>query len=161
MASYFIIGQNQFILFKQHLENITRWFQQMYIDLYKIVLVPRLISFLITYFFSTLRPADCARFGSTCTKIGMIQRRLAWPLCKDVAFLFHGDGLNPCLPYNVTNLCPQFIRHSVYQIQSLKSISHFHCIIIRDLSQVIPEWSSGFPYFLQFKSEFGNKEFMI
>ena len=27
--------------------------------------------------------------------------------------------------------------------------------------QVIPEWSSGFPYFLQFKSEFGNKEFMI
>ena len=24
-----------------------------------------------------------------------------------------------------------------------------------------PEWSSGFPYFLQFKSEFGNKEFMI
>ena len=27
--------------------------------------------------------------------------------------------------------------------------------------KVIPEWSSGFPYFLQFKSEFGNKEFMI
>ena len=25
----------------------------------------------------------------------------------------------------------------------------------------IPEWFSGFPYFLQFKSEFGNKEFMI
>ena len=23
------------------------------------------------------------------------------------------------------------------------------------------EWSSGFPYFLQFQSEFGNKEFMI
>ena len=23
------------------------------------------------------------------------------------------------------------------------------------------EWSGGFPYFLQFKSEFGNKEFMI
>ena len=34
-------------------------------------------------------------------------------------------------------------------------------IIIRDLIQVIPEWSSGFPYFLQFQSEFGNKEFMI
>ena len=55
----------------------------MYIDLYKIVLVQRLISFLITYFFSTLRPADCAHFGSVCTKIGMIQRRLAWPPCKD------------------------------------------------------------------------------
>ena len=26
---------------------------------------------------------------------------------------------------------------------------------------VIPEWSSGFPYFLQFKFEFDNKEFMI
>ena len=25
----------------------------------------------------------------------------------------------------------------------------------------MPEWSSGFPYFLQFQSEFGNKEFMI
>ncbi|KAM7245949.1 hypothetical protein CapIbe_002247, partial [Capra ibex] len=24
-----------------------------------------------------------AHFGSTYTKIGMIQRRLAWPLCKD------------------------------------------------------------------------------
>ena len=27
--------------------------------------------------------------------------------------------------------------------------------------KIIPEWSSGFPYFIQFKSEFGNKEFMI
>ena len=26
---------------------------------------------------------------------------------------------------------------------------------------VILEWSSGFPYFLQFKSKFGNKEFMV
>jgi len=25
----------------------------------------------------------------------------------------------------------------------------------------MPEWSSGFPYFLQFKSQFGNKDFMI
>ena len=25
----------------------------------------------------------CAHFGSTYTKIGTIQRRLAWPLCKD------------------------------------------------------------------------------
>ena len=43
----------------------------------------------------------------------------------------------------------------------LESICHFHCIIIRDLIYVTPEWSSCFPYFLQFKSEFGNKEFMI
>ena len=34
---------------------------------------------------------------------------------------------------------------------------HFHFHLIK----VIPEWSSGFPYFLLFKSEFGNKEFMI
>ena len=93
--------------------------------------------------------------------------------CSSHQFLFHGDGLDPCLLYNVTNFSPQFIRHSIYQIgplnlnstllitQSLKSISHFHCIIIRDLIQVIPEWSSGFPYFLLFKSEFGNKEFMV
>ena len=33
--------------------------------------------------------------------------------------------------------------------------------IIRDFISVIPEWSRGFPCFLQFKSEFGNKEFMI
>ena len=31
---------------------------------------------------------------------------------------------------------------------------HFHFLFI-------PEWSNGFPYFLQFKLEFGNKEFMI
>ena len=29
------------------------------------------------------------------------------------AFLFHGDGLDPCLLYNVTNLIPYFMRHSI------------------------------------------------
>jgi len=33
-----------------------------------------------------------------------------------LAFLFHGDGLDPCLLCNVTNLRPSFLRHSVYQI---------------------------------------------
>ena len=42
-----------------------------------------------------------------------------------------------------------------------ESIYHFHYMIIRDLIWVIPERSSGFPYFPQFQSEFGNKEFMI
>ena len=32
------------------------------------------------------------------------------------AFLFLGDGLYPCLLYNVTNLRPQFFRHYLYQI---------------------------------------------
>ena len=71
-------------------------------------------------------------------------------------FVIFTPGLDPCLLYNVMNLSPQFIRHSVYQIQSLKSISYFHCIVIRDFIQVIPEWSSGFLHFLQFQSEFGN-----
>ena len=57
---------------------------------------------------------------------------LRQPFCF-FAFLFHGDVLDPCLLYNVMNLHSQFFRHSIYQIQSLKSISHFHCIIIRDL----------------------------
>ena len=50
---------------------------------------------------------------------------------------------------------------TVYQIQSLESVCHVHYIILRDLIKVIPEWSSDFLYFVQFKSEFVNKEFMI
>ena len=34
------------------------------------------------------------------------------PFCTS----FSGDGLDPCLFNNVMNLCPQFFRHSVYQI---------------------------------------------
>ena len=41
------------------------------------------------------------------------------------------------------------------------SLNLFVTSTVRDLIQVIPEQSSGFPYFLQFKSEFGNKKFMI
>ena len=72
------------------------------------------------------------------------------------AFLFLGDGLDYCLLYNVTNLHPQFFRNSI-RSNPLTLICHFHCIIIKDLIQVIPEWSSGFLYLLQFKSKFGNK----
>ena len=43
----------------------------------------------------------------------------------------------------------------------IKYICHFYLIIIRGLIYVILEWSSGFPYFLHFKSEFCNKKFMI
>ena len=42
-----------------------------------------------------------------------------------------------------------------------ESIHLFHCIIIRNLIQVTPEWPSSFPYFLQFKPEFCSKELMI
>ena len=43
---------------------------------------------------------------------------------------------------------PHSIVHPALYLSDLgpKIISHFHCIIIRDLIQVIPEWSSGFPY---------------
>ena len=52
-------------------------------------------------------------------------------------------------------------RWQEYTEELYKKDLHSHCIIIRDLIKVISEWSRGFPYFLQFKSEFGNKEFMI
>ena len=58
-----------------------------------------------------------------------------------------------CLLYNVTNLC---LPHLVAWIYSSLPLS-----IIRDLIYIIPEWPRSFPYFLQFKPEFCNKEPMI
>ena len=71
-------------------------------------------------------------------------------------FFFLGMTL---IPVSCTVLqTSSIILQALYQIWSLESISHFHCIIVRDLISVIPEWSSGFPYF---KSKFCNKEFII
>ena len=56
---------------------------------------------------------------------------------------------------------PSIVLQALYQIWPLESIFHFHCIIVMDFIWVIPECSSGFPFFLQFKSEFCNKDFMI
>ena len=54
---------------------------------------------------------------------------------------------------------------TVLQALSIRSnplnVCHIHCIIIKDLIQVIPEWLSVFAYFLQYKSEFYNKDFVI
>ena len=47
----------------------------------------------------------------------------------------------------------------VHQVLSIKSISHFHCIIIRDLIWSYLNGLVVFPTF--FKSEFDNKELMI
>ena len=80
---------------------------------------------------------------------------LRQPFCP-FAFLL-GDGFGHLLLYNVVNLCPLFFRHSIRS--NLLTICPFHCVIVRD--SIVPEWSSDFPYFLQFKSEFCNKEFMI
>ena len=71
--------------------------------------------------------------------------------------LFLGSGFGQHFLYNVVNLHPYFFRKSVYQILSLETIHYLHCIKI----YVILESPIGFPYFLQFKSEFGNKEFMV
>ena len=51
--------------------------------------------------------------------------------------------------------------HSSSGTLSIRSICQLHCIIIRDLVLVIPECPNGFPYFLQFNSESGDKEFII
>ena len=74
-------------------------------------------------------------------------------------FFFLGMALIPvsCTVLQTSSL----ILQALYQIWSLESICHFHCIIIRDLIYIILEWSSGFPHFLQCKSEFCNKDFMI
>jgi len=53
------------------------------------------------------------------------------PFCF-FAFLFHGDSLDPFLLCNVTNLRPQFIRHSI-RCSPLNLFLNFHCIIIRNL----------------------------
>ena len=42
----------------------------------------------------------------------------------------------------------------IYQIGSLESVYHLHCIVIKDLIEVLPEWPSGFLYFLQFEPTF-------
>ena len=46
-------------------------------------------------------------------------------------------------------------------ISNSLSICHLHCKIISDLIWVVPERPSGWPYFLQFKTEFCNDELMI
>ena len=66
--------------------------------------------------------------------------------------------LKPLTVWIITK-CGKFLIK--WEYQTTLPASWEICIIIRDLIYVIPEWSSGFPYFLQFKSELGNKEFMI
>ena len=60
-----------------------------------------------------IRHLGCTCFGSTYTKIGTIQRRLAWPLRKDdtqireafhIFFSPHPSLLLPLLTYNTQHL---------------------------------------------------------
>ena len=59
--------------------------------------------------------------------------------CKPMSMIF----LAPCLP----DLIPW--------------IYHLHDTIINNFIYVIPEWPSGFPYFLQLKPGFCNQDLMI
>ena len=59
-----------------------------------------------------------------------------------------------------------FLQTCKKEVNMLKRSTHYfkgqeknH--LLEFISPSIPEWSSGFPYFLQIESEFGNKEFMI
>ena len=70
------------------------------------------------------------------------------------AFLYLGDGFDHDLLNNVRNL--SIVLQALCLIRS-NPLNLFVTFMVRDLIQVILEWSSGFPYFLQFKSEFGNK----
>ena len=47
---------------------------------------------------------------------------------------------------------PSIVLQALCQILSLEYLCPFHCIILKDLIFVIPEWSNGFPYFLQFQT---------
>ena len=68
------------------------------------------------------------------------------------AFLLLEDGIDHCF----RDQCYEpmsIVLQALYWISSLQSICHFLCIIIplynhKGFDLVIPEWSSGFPYFL-------------
>ena len=93
------------------------------------------------------------KFASLTTKIGKLDQ-----LCV------HGLFAQLCNPSGqLQQICKEI--HDVFSqfviVIHVLINSHFHCIVINDLIQVIPGRTSGFPYFLQFKPEFCNKEFMI
>ena len=95
-------------------------------------------------------------FSSFFSYLQGLLRQPILPFCISFSWEWFGSPL-PLQYYKP----PSIVFQALYQIYALESICHFPCIITRDLIQVLPEWPSVFPYFLQFKSEFANKEFMI
>ena len=89
-------------------------------------------------------------FGSTYTKIGTIQRRLAWPLRKDdtqnrEAFHIFCDRCNPF--YNF-HFC-----HFQLKLEVQSQFSIFRCIVGSFLTNVLPSERAGFesrrlPFFI-------------
>ena len=78
------------------------------------------------------------------------------------AFLpFFFWGWSWSLPPVQCHKLPSIVHQALCLSDLIPWICHFHYIIVRDLIWVISEWSSSFPYFLQFTSESCNKEFKI
>ena len=64
-----------------------------------------------------------------------------------------GAGKGYPLQYSGLGNSMDYTDHTVHGVtKSRTELSNFHFHFA---------WSSGFPYYLQFKSEFGSKEFMI
>ena len=120
------------------------------------------LSYLSLLFFGTLHSDACIFPFLLCFSLLFFSQLFVRPLQTAILLfcIFCSLGWSWFLPpVQCHKPLSIVIRHSIRSVP--KSISHFQCIVLRDLIQVIPEWSSRFPHFLQFKSEFGNKEFMI
>ena len=88
-------------------------------------------------------------------------------ICKASSYIFFAFllffllGMIWSLPLVQCHKLPSTVLQVLFQIKSLESICYSQCEILRNLIEAIREWCSDFPYFLQFKSEFSNKEFII
>ena len=70
-----------------------------------------------------------ARFGSTYTKIGMVQKRLAWPLCKDdmqIHEVFHIKKRKKDRKSCWKSLCCGCLPAGNIPVQTLVPLSNFH-----------------------------------
>ena len=56
------------------------------------------------------------------------------------AFLFHEDGLDPCLLYNVTNLYPYFIYYDLLFLPLMPLLSFFYHLFIGQDCLLNEEW---------------------
>ena len=131
---------------------------------------PALGSFPMSQFFTS----DDQTIGASASASVLPMNIQDWfPLGQTGLISLQPKGLSKVFS-NIT-----FQKHQFFSSQlSLWSNSHIHTwligktiglnrqtfvgkaksLLFNMLSRLVPEWSSDFPYFLQFKSEFGNKE---
>ncbi|KAL0623711.1 hypothetical protein AAY473_007428 [Plecturocebus cupreus] len=72
---------------------------------------------------------SCARFGSTYTKIGRIQRRLAWPLHKDDTQIRWSAMMRSQLTAAVTSWAQAFLPPLIYSVARTTGAYHHICLI--------------------------------